>query len=137
VITGFRNSQILWDQSSVALRVVGTTKEYVTGSALTLLYKVLQNLTKNNIVPVGIDRLFDTKITSLMADSATVTSCDDGTRYNVADRTSGQTMAPAPSSQQYTFVVFTMRPVNGRWAISSVAVSSFPDQRVKACMQGH
>jgi hypothetical protein len=135
VISGFRKSQILWDQSSVALRVVGMTREYVTGKALMSLYRVLQSFTKNNLVPVGVDRLFDTKITSLTADSATVTSCDDGTGYNVADRTTGQTESPVPLSQQYAFAVFTMRPVDGRWAISSVRAITYPDQRVKACMQ--
>jgi hypothetical protein len=124
-----------YDQSTVALRVVRMTTDYVTGRALTTLDKVLQSFTKNNLVPVGADRLFDTKITSLTADSATLTSCDDGTHYNVADRTIGQTEPPAPTSQEYAFAVFTMRPVDGRWAISSVTAITFPDQRVKACMK--
>lgn len=135
VISGFRQSQILWDQSTVALRVVGSTKEYVTGKALTSLHTVLQAFTKNNLVPIGVDRLFDTKITSLTADGAIVTSCDDGTGYNVADRTTGQPAPPAPASQEYAFAVFTMRLVGGRWAVSSVTAVTFPDQRVKACMR--
>ena len=135
VIAGFRKSQILWDQSTVALRVVATTTEYVTGGALTSLDKVLRSFTQNNLVPVGVDRLFDTKITSRTADGATLTSCDDGTRYNVADRATGQAEPPAPASQEYAFATFTMRPVDSRWALSSVTAVTIPDQRVKACMQ--
>jgi hypothetical protein len=134
VISGFRQSQVLWDKSTVALHLVGMTTEYVTGRALTALNTVLRSFTKNNIVPVGVDRLFDTKITSLTASSATVTSCDDGSGYNVANRTTGQTESPAPASQQYAFAVFTMSRVDGRWASSSVSAISYPDKRVKACI---
>jgi hypothetical protein len=64
-----------------------------------------------------------------------VTSCDDGTAYNIADRTTGQTEPPAPASRDYIFAVFGMRLVAGRWALSSVTVVAYPDQRVKACMK--
>jgi len=135
VISGFRQSQVLWDKSSVALHLVGTTTEYVTGNALTTLNKVLRSFSQKNLVPVGTDRMFDTKITSLTADSATVTTCDDGSRYNTADRTSGQTPAPVPVSQQYVFAIFGMSRVGGRWANSSVSAITYPDPRVKACIQ--
>jgi hypothetical protein len=135
VIRGFRESQILFDQAEVTLRVTPVMLEYVTGKAVTLLHKIVSNATSDNMVPVGVDRLYDTKITSLAASTATVTSCDDGSRFNQADRTTGQTAAPVPVSQQYIFVIFGMRLVAGRWALSSLTVVSYPDQRVKACMQ--
>jgi hypothetical protein len=134
VISGFRQSQVLWDKSTVALHLVGVTRDYVTGRALTTLKTLLRTFTKNNIIPVGADRYFDTKITSLTADSATVTSCDDGTRYNVANRTTGQREPPAPASKQYAFAIFTMSRVGGRWATSSVSGVGYPDKRVKACI---
>lgn len=135
VISGFRESQILWDQSTVALRLTGPTTEYVTGEALTRLRKVIQTFASGNLTPVGMDRLYDTKVTSLAAGSAVVTTCDDGTAYNVADRASGATEPPAPTSQDFDFAEFGMRLVAGRWAASSVTVILYPDQRVKACMQ--
>lgn len=135
VISGFRQSQVLWDKSTVALRLVGGTTGYVTGRALTTLHTVLRSFSANNIVPVGVDRLFDTKITSLIGNRAIVTSCDDGSRYNVANRATGQVEPPAPASKQYGFAVFTMSRVGGRWAISSVSASSYPSKRVKACIQ--
>jgi hypothetical protein len=135
VMSGFRESTVLWDQSTVALRLAGTTTEYVTGKALTTLRVVLRSYTSNNLVPVGTDRLYDTKITSLTASGATVTSCDDGTGYDVADRTTGQTEPPASASQAYIFVIYGMRLVGGRWAVSSVSAIAYPDQRVKACMR--
>jgi hypothetical protein len=135
VISGFRESQVLWDQSSEALRVTRMTPEYVTGSALTTLRKVIRGFASSNVVPVGVDRLYDTKITSLAAGSATVTSCDDGTQYNLGDRATGQTAPPAPLTRDYAFAVFGMRLAGGRWALSSVTAAGYPDQRVKACMQ--
>jgi hypothetical protein len=135
VIEGFRESQVVWDQSTVALRLVGATPAYVTGSALTLLHTVLQSYAKNDITPVGTDRLFDTKITSLTADRATVTSCDDGSAFNVADRKTGQTKPPAPVSYQYDFIVATMVPTAGHWALNSVKPVVAPDARAKACQQ--
>ena len=135
VIEGFRESQIVWDQSTVALRVVGATTSYVTGSALTLLHTVLQSYAKNDITPVGTDRLFDTKITSFTADRATVTTCDDGSRFNVADRKTGQTEPTPPVADQYDLVVATMVPVAGHWALSSVKPVVAPDPHATTCQQ--
>jgi|SRR5215469_8683654 len=135
VISGFRESEVLWDQSSEALRLTAATPEWVTGAALTKLRKLVQSYASGNIVPVGVDRLYDTKITSLAAGTATVTSCDDGTAFNIADRATGRTPAPVPVTQQYAFGVFGMRLVAGRWTLSSVTGVGYPDQRVKACMQ--
>jgi len=135
VIEGFRESQVVWDQSTVALRVVGATPAYVTGSAMTLLHTVLSSYAKNDITPVGTDRLFDTKITSFTADRATVTTCDDGSSFNVASRKTGQTEAAAPLQYQYDFIMATMVPVAGHWALSSVKPVVQPDSRAKACEQ--
>ncbi|HEY7263802.1 MAG TPA: hypothetical protein VH589_20260 [Trebonia sp.] len=135
VISGFRESEVLWDQSSEGLRLTAATPEWVTGAALTKLRKLVQSYASGNIVPVGVDRLYDTKITSLAASTATVTSCDDGTAFNIADRATGRTPAPVPVSQQYAFGVFGMRLVAGRWTLSSLTGVGYPDQRVKACMQ--
>ena len=66
------------------------------------------------------------------AGSATVTTCDDGTAYNLADRTSGQTLPPAPATDNYDVAAFGMRLVAGRWAVSSVTVIVAPPRPVHA-----
>jgi hypothetical protein len=135
VISGFRESIVLWDQSEVALRLAGATKEYVAGDALANLRGALQTYTKYSLIPIGVDRLFNTKVASFTTKSATVTTCDDGTKWDTASRTTGKALPAAPASQQYAFESFTMSPVDGHWSISSVTIVSFPDQRVKSCMR--
>lgn len=135
VMSSFRESQIVWDLASVTLRLTKATTSYVTGSALTTLLRVLANFTKNNLVSVGSDRLFDTRITSLTTHLASLTTCDDGSLYGLADRTSGKVMAPAPPTQEFDLAIFTMIPLKGHWALSTVKAVAYPDPRVKACIQ--
>jgi hypothetical protein len=133
VISGWRESQVIWDQATITLHKPATTTEYITKNALGTLDKAVQGLTEANLVPVGTDRFFDTKITSMATNSATVTSCDDGSRYEMDDRTTGKQQSPTPLSQDYLYVVFDMIPLDGRWALSSLTVVENPDKRAKAC----
>jgi hypothetical protein len=71
----------------------------------------------------------------MTAASAAVSTCDDGSKFNQADRSTGQTFPPLPVTQQYVFVTFSMAPFNGHWALVSLKVETYPDQRVKTCMQ--
>jgi len=135
VIAGFRNAMVAWDQASVTLRVTGRQAQYVTGSALATLRKTVRAAAQDNLVQVGTDHLYDTKITSITGTKATVTTCDDGSAWNQADRTTGQTQAPVPVTQQYIFVTFYMVPLDGHWAYTDLTVTTYPDQRAKTCMQ--
>jgi hypothetical protein len=134
VIEGFRESQILWDQSSEELRIVPPTTEYITGKALDSLRVAVTSGAKNDVALGGTDRLYDTSVTSLTAKSATVTSCDDGSRTNLVDLATGQKIPNDPNGPLTVFVIWQMAPVGGHWAITSLDVISLPDPRASGCM---
>lgn len=133
VIEGFRQSQILWDQATEELVITPSTTEYVTGRALASLRTAVESSARDGIALAGTDRLYDTRVTSLTADSATVTSCDDGSQTSVEDLATLQKFPSNTTSPQALFVIWQMAPVGAHWAIASIDVISPPDPRAKAC----
>jgi hypothetical protein len=87
VIEGFRAGLILWDKSQEEQKLVSPVTSDVTGAALTNLKKSLtQELTPGQqIGPAGIDRNFKTRVTALSGASATVTTCDNGSKFDEAN----------------------------------------------------
>lgn len=133
VIEGFRESQILWDQSSETLGIVARTTEYITGKALENLQAAVESGAKDNVALAGTDRLYDTSVASLSGDSATVTSCDDGSRTYLEDLASLQKIPDNPSAPLTFLVIWRMVPVGGHWAITSLDVISPPNPRASVC----
>ncbi len=133
VIAGFREAQVLWDESTENLFLVSPVTEYVVGDARKHLNAVLAAEENNNYLPAGSDRFWNTNVISITAHGATVTTCDDGTKYVQQDPNTGQTLPAAPPDQQYLFEIWNLVPMDGHWAITSFTVTAYPDPRAQAC----
>jgi hypothetical protein len=109
---------------------------YVTGDATTNLADAITSMKRDKIVSGGTDRLFDTRVTALSGTSATITSCDDGSKSNIVNAETGvpDPADSSPADQQYIFTTFQMVRLDGHWAISAVSPVNFPDSRAIACM---
>jgi hypothetical protein len=137
VIEGFRAGLILWDKSQEEQKLVSPVTSDVTGAALTNLKKSLtQELTTGQqIVPAGIDRNFKTRVTALSGASATVTTCDDGSKFDEVNPDTGvvNTAYSATPDQEYLFVTWQMTRLDGHWAISVVTPVYLPNALAKPC----
>lgn len=133
IIEDFRESQILWDRSTEELTIVAPTTEYVTGQALASLRTAVTSGAKDQVALAGTDRLFDTRVTSAAADSATVTSCDDGGKAYLEDLATREKIPTDPSAPQRLLVIWKMAPASGHWTLTSLTVVSPPDPRAKVC----
>lgn len=136
VIEGFRESQILWDQSTEELRIVPATTQYIAGKALDSLRAAVTSGAMNDVALAGTDRLYETRVTSLKGNRATVISCDDGSRTNLVDLATGQEIPNNPPGSLTLFVTWQMAPVGGHWAITSLDVIGPPDPRARVCLAG-
>jgi hypothetical protein len=135
VIEGFREGQVSWTRSEIAWRLVAPTTEYVAGSALGHLNDAIAALKARGIVPTGQDRLFMTRVTAVKGRSATVTTCDDGSKFREAFASTGQvdSVFTAPADQDYISEVWSMAEVSGRWAIVSFSLALLPDASARPC----
>lgn len=135
VMAGFRAATIVWDQSQEGLAPVSRVTAYVTGAALHNLADANVYMSRGKIVPAGTDRLFETRVTMVSATSATVTSCDDGSKFELVNTSTGvpNPADAAPADQQYLFETWKMVRLGGRWALSAVAPVTLPDPRAKPC----
>jgi hypothetical protein len=136
VIEGFRAGEILWDTSQEEQKLVSPVTRDVTGAALTALKVTLtRELIPGQIVPAGIDRNFKTRVTALSGASATVTTCDDGSKfYEVNPRTGVvNTAFNATPDQDYIFVTWQMTRLDGHWAVSEVSPVYLPNALAKPC----
>jgi hypothetical protein len=137
VVEDFRTGEILWDKSQENQKLVSPVADYVTGPALIALNTTIaRGLTKGQeIVPAGVDRNFMTKVTAISAASATVTTCDDGSKFQEVNPTTGvvnKTYNPTPD-QEYIFVTWQMTRLDGRWAVSKVTAANLPNALAKPC----
>ncbi len=135
VIQGFETAEILWAKSDYAWRPVPPVTEYVTGQALKNLMSATSSLKANDVVPAGTDRLFMTSVTALTSTTATVTTCDDGSKYAAENPVTGK-INPAylPSANQaYLFETWHMVLLSGRWAISSFTLATLPSASAQHC----
>ena len=138
VIEGFRTGLILWDRSQEEQRLVPPVTSDVTGAALVNLKKSLtRELTPGQlIVPAGSDRNFKTRVTALTGASATVTTCDDGSKFEEVNPGTGvvnKAYSATTPDQEYIFVTWQMTRLDGHWAISVVAPVSLPNALAKPC----
>lgn len=135
VIERFREAQILWENSALAGKLVAPVSEYVTGAALNHLSVAISFAASKDAVPAGTDRMFMTRVTSFSASAATVTTCDDGSKYESIDRTTGKviTSLAAPPDQQYLLEAWHLAKTGGGWAISSFTVTSLPSLSAQPC----
>ncbi len=140
VVEGFRAALIVWDKSQEEQKLVSPVTSDVTGAALTNLRKSLtQELTPGQqIVPAGTDRNFDTRVTALSGASATVTTCDDGSKFdevNSGYRGGQYGLCNATPDQgiHIRHVAADLGQLNGQWAISVVTPVTLPNALAKPC----
>lgn len=135
VVEGFRAATILWDKSQEDLELVSPVTADVTGPAITNLKDSLNAIISQQIVPAGTDRYFMTRVSMLEGNSATISTCDDGSKFKevnpntgVVDRAWNPTVSTA-----YGYVAWQMTRVGGHWAISGVTAESLPNSLAKPC----
>jgi hypothetical protein len=135
VIDRFREAEVLWNKSIQAWHLVTPVKQFVIGDALTHLRTAIAADKQQGIVIAGNDEFFMTRVTSLSADRATVTTCDNGSKITGVQEATGQidnAYAPSPD-QAYLLWKWNMIQHSGHWAISSFSVISLPDPRAQPC----
>jgi hypothetical protein len=133
VIEGWRQSQVIWDQSIQAWRVLATASAYVKGKAFTGLRAAVATDVGYHVILTGTNRFYDTNVTSLTADGATVTSCDDSANAIDENPSTGQKFPHNASDILVFFVIWQLAPVTGHWAISSYSLVAAPDPRERVC----
>jgi hypothetical protein len=135
VVTDFREAQILWIKSLVAWRLTAPVTGYVTADALNHLVTAISANKSHHLVPSGTDRMFMTRVTGISAGAATVTTCDDSSKYEEQDPGTGQVNAAytPPRDQAYLFETWQLVRLSGHWAISSFSIASLPDQAAQPC----
>ena len=137
VVAGFREGMILWDKSQENFGLVAPVTSYVTGSALNNLKKTLTIFGQMEEVPAGVDRLFRTQVTALSGTAATITTCDDGSKFVERNPRTGA-VDPAfehqPPDEVYAFVTWGMTRLDGHWAIKSITLASPGSAAAKPCL---
>jgi hypothetical protein len=137
VAAGFREGLILYNKSQENLAPVAPVTSYVTGSALGDLHTTITRLAQEQEVPAGVDRMFRTRVTALSGTSATITTCDDGSRYvqeNPRTRAVDPSFQNVPIDEVYVFETWGMTILDGHWAINSIKVASPGSAAEKSCL---
>jgi hypothetical protein len=126
---------VLWDKSQEDLTLVSPVTAYVTAGALANLRASIVRTKAQDVVLGGTDRFFKTSVTGISATSATITTCDDGSKFEEVNPRTGvpDPVYSAPPDQQYAFETWQMVLVDGRWAISAVTPVTLPGSPAKAC----
>lgn len=135
IIEGFRESQILWMKSDIAMSLVPPVTNYVTDHALTDLIAAVTAGKARNRVPAGTDRFFLTRVTATTGRSATVATCDDGSKFreeNPRTREIDAAYTPKPG-KAYVFETWHMVQRSGDWAISDFSIVPLPNPRAAVC----
>jgi len=135
VIADFREAQILWVKSDGAWHLIAPVTGYVTGDALRHLTIAVSENKSHDLVPAGTDRMFMTRVTGITGATATVTTCDDSSKYKEQDPRTGEVNAAYTPAldQAYLFETWHMVQLSGHWAISALSVASLPDQAAQPC----
>jgi hypothetical protein len=136
VVEGFRMGMILWTKSQESMMLVPPVTTYITGAALSGLRDSLVRLKADTVVPAGADRFFRTSAAVTSATSATISTCDDGSKTEAVNPSTGvpdPAYSPA-AGQQYMFETWPMTRLGGHWAISAPpSLVMLPDSRAKPC----
>lgn len=136
VISDFRAGQILWARSNEALRPVAPILGYLTGVARRDFFAALAAGRARQVVPAGTERYFLTRVAALTGTTATVTTCDDGSRYRAQNPRTGQVnpaYSPQSKAQAYVFMAWHLVRQSGRWVMASFSVATLPDLRALPC----
>ncbi len=135
VVEGFRTAMILWDKSQENLTLVSPVTAYVTGGALRNLKASLAGAKTGDVVPGGVDRFFKTRVAVISGTSATITTCDDGSKFEEVNPGTGvpDPAYSTPANQQYASETWQMIRLGGHWAISVISAVTLPDSRAKPC----
>lgn len=137
VIADFREGQVLWNVSSEQEKLIAPVTSYVTGAALGELKNAISRFVKNDEVPAGVDRLFLTRVSGLTGSTATVITCDDGSKF-VQENPATHAVDPAfvnePINDQYLYETWGMTRLSGHWAITSLAYVAPPAAIAKQCL---
>jgi hypothetical protein len=124
VVAGFREATVLIDESDSRGSLVAPATSYLTGSMLGQISDAAAYYRKENYALYGTDRLFDTRVTALRDRTATVTTCDDGSKTTEIDTATGAIVPISKQEDQnYAFEKFTMTRLDGHWAIVSVSIT--------------
>lgn len=138
VVEAFREGEVQWEKSENARHLVPPVRDYVTGQALTHLAAALKAGRERDLVPAGVDRLFMTRVTTIAGRSATVTTCDDASKFKEQNPSTGQvdTSFSSPPGQQYLFETWRMVQHSGHWAITAVSLATLPSRSAEPCQPG-
>ena len=132
VIAGFREAQALWDKSDYTWRLAAPAKEYVTGQALTHLIAAVTASRAHHLVPAGTERFFLTHVSGITGSTATVTTCDDGSKVKEENRQTGATYT-TPPGQAYIFETWHMVKLSGHWGVTAFSLAIPPSPRAAPC----
>lgn len=138
VVEGFREAQVLWLKSENAQHLVAPVREYVTGQALTHLTSAMNANKARNLVLAGVDRFFVTRVTAIRGRNATLTTCDDGSKFKEENRRTGKVnlaFVPTPG-QAYVFETWRMVQLRGHWAITAFSAAALPSRSAEPCQPG-
>jgi hypothetical protein len=132
---GFREGMILWDKSQEAWHLIAPATSYVTGHTLANLLASIAATKAQDVVPSGTDRFFMTRVSAVTNVSATVTTCDDGSKFRERNPRTGRIdpFYTAKPDQAYLFETWSMVRLSGHWAITGLSTATLPDHRAYPC----
>jgi hypothetical protein len=133
VVEAWRESQIIWEKSVQGWSVPADATAYYMGDALVRLHNAVSTDIAYHIILTGTNRLYQTSVTSLTAHSATLTACDDSTRVNDEDPSTGQKYPNAPGATLIFLTIWQLVPAGGHWAVTSYSLIAAPDPRERVC----
>jgi hypothetical protein len=135
VIGDFRMAQVLWVRSDTAHRLVAPIRSYLTRRELRRFAGSLRQFKMTGDVPVGTDRMFQTRVTVLSSHRADISTCDDTSGYRAKNLATGNldSQYNAPANQQYLYEIWRMTRLGAHWAIDMVTPVMLPDSRAKPC----
>ncbi len=138
IVEDFRQGQVLWNKSLSDWHLVPSVRDYVTGQALTDLTRAMSGGKAHDYVPAGVDRLFMTRVTAAAGTSATVTTCDDASRFKQENPRTGKvdtSFQPMPQ-ENYLSEAWRMVRRGGHWAITGLSISALPSYLALSCQPG-
>ncbi|HUA31330.1 MAG TPA: hypothetical protein VMC03_20780 [Streptosporangiaceae bacterium] len=108
---------------------------YVTGSARTHMSDAVAYSKRYDLVPAGRDRMFMTQVTAIKGGSATVSTCDDGSKFRQVYASTGQpdNALRTPKDEEYLFETWRMVETSGHWAITSFVLAELPSRSAVHC----
>jgi hypothetical protein len=135
IIEGFRQGFTLWMKSDIEMALVPPVTNYVTGHARGHMIHAVAAAKARNRVPAGTDRFFLTQVMAMTDNSATVTTCDDTSKFREENPRTGE-IDPAytpKAGQEYVFETWHMVLESGTWAISDFSFAIPPNPRAATC----